>query len=109
MNGDNHYATGACLASEEMMELKEKRLKRLCYRSRHRGCKETDAVLGHFADRYLSTLDAAALDLYEWFLDEADNDIWDWVTGKTAPTHPEYAAIIIQLKTYAETHAAAVL
>ncbi len=81
-----------------MAETKEIRIKRLYYRSVHRGCKETDALLGFFADTHLPKLDADALDIYERFLDESDHDIWDWVAGKAAPEGSEYAAILDALK-----------
>ena len=58
------------------------RLKRLRYRSWHRGCKETDLILGRFADGGLSTLPEPMLTVYEQLLDENDADIWDWIIGK---------------------------
>ncbi len=61
------------------------RLKRLTYRSWHRGCKETDLILGRFADSRLPSLAPLQLDIYERLLDENDADIWAWLTGKTAP------------------------
>lgn len=72
------------------------RLKRLRYRSWHRGCKETDLVLGRFSDEKLENLDAALLDTFERLLDENDADIWDWLVGKEAPK--EYGALIEVLK-----------
>lgn len=76
------------------------RIKRLRYRSWHRGCKETDVILGHFADERLETLDNKMLDIYERLLEEADADIWDWLTDKSAPSSPEYQQLIDILKTY---------
>lgn len=68
------------------------RLKRLHYRSWHRGCKETDLILGRFADGRLSALDGPLLNLYEQFLEEEDADIWAWLTGKPAPE--EYIVLL---------------
>ena len=79
-------------------ETREIRLKRLRYRSMHRGCKETDALLGFFSERHLPALDDAALAVYERFLDESDHDIWDWVAGKSVSAHREYALILDALK-----------
>lgn len=56
----------------------DKRIKRLYYQSWHRGCKETDLLLGRFADTALPTLSATELDQYEALLDEQDSDIWKW-------------------------------
>ena len=77
----------------------ETRLKRLRYRSWHRGCKETDLILGSFSDAELAKLSAVDLDVYEKLLDENDADIWNWLTDKTSPGD-EYAALIELLKKY---------
>lgn len=81
------------------------RLRRLVYRSWHRGCKETDVILGPFADEALHTLDAEALNVYETLLDEQDADIWLWLTGKEAPERPEYGAVIAKINQFAELRA----
>ncbi len=64
------------------------RLKRIRYRAWHRGTKESDIILGNFADVRLPGLDAAALADFETLLDVADPLIYDWVTGK-APVPAE--------------------
>jgi len=74
----------------------ELRLKRLRYRSWHRGCKETDLILGGFSDSGLTRLEPQMLDIYERLLDEDDADIWNWLTGKSSPG--EYAELIEVLK-----------
>ncbi len=70
-------------------------LKRLRYRSWHRGCKETDLILGRFADEKLAGLAPALLPAYEKLLDENDADIWDWISGKAAPV--EYGELLALL------------
>jgi len=57
------------------------RLKRLAHRSRYRGFKEVDLHFGQFAERHLAGLAADELDQYEALLDEADQDVWEWITG----------------------------
>ena len=42
-------------------------------------------ILGRFADAYLTGFDEAQLDRYEALLDCSDADIFDWVSGRTAP------------------------
>lgn len=59
----------------------ETRRKRLLYQSLHRGCKETDMILGNFATKYLEKLSDEEIDLYEKFLNETDWDIYAWVVG----------------------------
>ena len=63
----------------------ETRRKRLLYRSVYRGNKENDILLGQFARAHIGGFGAAELDQYEKLLQAGDNDIYDWVAGKTAP------------------------
>lgn len=58
------------------------RLKRILYRARHRGMQETDLLLGRFAERRLAELSPGQLDRFEALLDQPDNDLFDWITGK---------------------------
>lgn len=82
------------------MTTQEIRIKRLQYRSWHRGCKETDLILGDFSQKGLSALSAPQLDVYERFLEEADADIWNWLTGKTQPEDQSYLPLLEILKNY---------
>lgn len=77
---------------------KEIRLKRLYFRSAHRGSKETDLILGPFAGVHLQAMSDAELNEFEAFLEEDDNDIWDWVCGKSAPAGGRYAILLARLK-----------
>ncbi|MBV8165706.1 MAG: succinate dehydrogenase assembly factor 2 [Alphaproteobacteria bacterium] len=67
------------------------RRKRLLFRSRHRGTKETDLMLGGFAERHLAALDDRQLDRFEALLDLPDGDLFDWITGRVPPppTHDD--------------------
>ena len=70
------------------------RLRRIRYRSWHRGCKETDIILGQFADKALSNLATETeLELYEALLSEQDMDIWNWLTGKTSLKDGKYGGL----------------
>jgi antitoxin CptB len=64
------------------------RRKRLHFRSWHRGMKESDLILGRFANRHLEEFGEADLDLYEQLLEESDPEIFDWITGRV-PLPPE--------------------
>jgi antitoxin CptB len=61
------------------------RRKRLLFRSWHRGTRESDLILGRFAEAHLAGFDAAQLDRYEALLECADADLFDWVSGRTPP------------------------
>ena len=62
--------------------VEDARRKRLSYRAWHRGTKESDIILGTFADAKLASLDDAGLDAFEALLDVPDPVIYDWVTGR---------------------------
>lgn len=69
----------------EPIEIRRKRLK---FRSWHRGIKEADIILGHFADEFLLDMPTDELDLYEDLLRETDADLVAWITKeRPAPEH----------------------
>lgn len=72
------------------------RRKRMIFRSWHRGMKETDLMLGRFADRYVAGMTAEQLDRYEALLSSADPDIYNWVT-RTVPVPPSHDTDIMRL------------
>jgi antitoxin CptB len=61
------------------------RRKRLLYRSWHRGTRESDLILGRFADAHIAAFDEPQLDRYEALLECSDADLFDWVTGRASP------------------------
>lgn len=56
--------------------------KQLLYRSIHRGCKETDFLVGEFAKEKISSFDEAQLKLFGDFIVEDDMQIYDWILAK---------------------------
>lgn len=58
--------------------------RQLRFRSWHRGTRESDLLIGSFADAALDGFDSAQLDAYAAFLREDDPDIWDWVVRDVA-------------------------
>lgn len=72
-----------------MSESTTVRRKRLVYRSRYRGCLESDLLFGRFADQYLRTLDLRQLDRYEALLGESDHDLLLWIFGRS-PVPPRH-------------------
>jgi antitoxin CptB len=64
------------------------RRKRLLFRSCHRGTKETDLMLGRFAEHHLAILDDGQLDRLEVLLDLPDGDLFDWITGRLPAPAP---------------------
>jgi antitoxin CptB len=79
------------------MDTDNNQLRRLYFRSSHRGCKETDLLLGDFAEKHLAGMDAQALSLYEALIEEPDWDIWAWANGQE-DYPPRYAPLIARLR-----------
>lgn len=79
-----------------MSEGLEVRRKRLAFRAWHRGTKETDLILGRFADRHLGDFDADQLDQFEALLERPDPELFDWVAGLAEPP-PEMRGGMVKL------------
>jgi antitoxin CptB len=71
-----------------MADRLDPRRKRMLYLSQHRGTKETDLMLGGFAERHLGTLSDAQLERFERLLQAPDGDLFDWITGRLPPPPP---------------------
>jgi len=63
----------------------ETRLKMIRYRAWHRGIRETDLILGPFADQRLAGLSPAQLVEFEALLEQPDQLLYAWITGEEAP------------------------
>lgn len=68
-----------------MTDTQDIRLKKLLFRSQHRGTRESDLLLGGFAAAHLATMTPEQLDRYEALLEENDTDLLAWITGRAAP------------------------
>ncbi len=67
----------------ELLE-KDTLAKQLLYRSIHRGCKETDFLIGEFAKEKIISFDGEQLQLFGDFIVEDDLLIYDWILAKCA-------------------------
>jgi len=78
---------------------KELLIKKLLYRSIHRGCKETDILLGNFAIARTESFDNSKLELYQNFIGEDDMEIYDWLLrAKATPT--KYQNLVIEIQEF---------
>lgn len=73
--------------------------KKLRYQSWHRGCKETDDILGPFADDFLLRCSHEDAARFQALLDESDRNIWDWLTGKAAAP-AEHASLLAEIREF---------
>jgi len=68
-----------------MAENPEIRRKRLLFRSRHRGTKEMDLLIGSFAERHLDNFDGRQMDCFEALLEIPEPVIYSWLVGQAQP------------------------
>ena len=57
------------------------RRKKALYRAWHRGTKEMDFVMGHFADAHIAGLSETDLGDFEQLLDVSDRELFAWIVG----------------------------
>lgn len=79
------------------------RRRRARFRSWHRGTKETDIILGRFADAHVGGFGVAEILAFEALLEEEDPDIYAWVTG-TAPVPERMQGPVMDLLLAFEVH-----
>ncbi len=65
-------------------EAEDIRRKKLIFRAWHRGTRESDLLLGRFAEAHVPGFDSGQLDQFEALLTENDPDIYDWLTERQA-------------------------
>jgi antitoxin CptB len=76
------------------------RRRRILFRSWHRGMRETDLLMGRFADAEIANLSEAELADYESLLEAADRDIFTWLTGETAVPSAYDTAVFKKLRRF---------
>lgn len=83
---------------ERQNEELDVRKARLLYQSRKRGMLENGLLLSTFADKYLNSMDAIEVELYDKLINKPSNDweIYYWAIGHK-PTPSEYDTKIMDL------------
>jgi len=77
------------------------RRKRLLHRSRYTGMKETDLMLGRFANKYLKEFGEEELDIYEKLLKAGDPSIYAWAVGREDVPEEYDTSVMQKLKQFA--------
>ena len=72
-------------------------LDRLRWRCR-RGLLELDLVLDGFVREHLASMAPAERELFHRLLDAADNDLWDWISGRAEPADPTLSGLVARLR-----------
>ena len=77
--------TGSTLSSDGL----DLRRRKLLFHAWHRGMRETDLILGRFADATIVQLTDAELTQFEHLMEVPDRELLAWITGEAAvpPAH----------------------
>jgi antitoxin CptB len=87
-----------------MTQLSDPRRRRALFRSWHRGMRETDLLMGPFADAEIANLSEADLADYEVLLEAQDRDILTWLTGEAEIPSSYDTPVLEKLRRF-HTHA----
>ena len=88
--------------TDQPQETKEARLKRLRFRAWRRGFREIDLILGNFADRELSNLDAPGLDAFEGLLlFPNDQAVYAWIMEQEPPPADHDTPVLALIRAFA--------
>jgi len=67
--------------TERSSEGLDERRRRLLFRAWRRGVRETDLIVGRFADAYIDRFDEAGLDDFERLIEAPNAELYAWVVG----------------------------
>jgi antitoxin CptB len=67
--------------TERSSEGLDVRRRKLLFRAWRRGVRETDLIVGRFADAYIDKFDDGALDDFERLIEVPNNELYAWVVG----------------------------
>jgi antitoxin CptB len=67
----------------------DERRRKLLFRAWRRGVRETDLIIGRFADAHIDTFDDKELGDFERLIEVPNSDLYAWVVGdeKAPPEH----------------------
>ena len=71
------------------------RRKKLLFRSDHRGFKEMDLLMGHFARTHIENMTEDDVTAFEALLEQPDQDVYSWIIG-TQPTPDEFDTAVMR-------------
>ena len=76
------------------------RRRRARYRATHRGTKELDLMIGHFAEAHIDTMFEPALARFEQLLAMPDPDLDHWLRGGAEPDGEEMRGLIEEIRCF---------
>ena len=82
------------------------RRRRLLFRAWRRGVRETDLIVGRFADFCIGALDEAALDDFERLIEVPNAELYAWVIGAAAVPAEFDTPVLAKLRAFHLRHEA---
>ncbi|KFC70310.1 hypothetical protein FG93_02760 [Bosea sp. LC85] len=76
------------------------RRRKILFRAWHRGMRETDLIMGRFADAEIGTLSDVELDEFEQLIEVLDRDLLSWITGEAEVPENYDTAVFRRLKAF---------
>jgi len=86
--------------TERSSEGLDVRRRRLLFRAWRRGVRETDLIVGRFADAYIEALDDAGLDDFERLIEAPNAELYAWVIGAENVPAAYDTAVLASLRTF---------
>jgi antitoxin CptB len=81
--------------TERSSEGLDERRRKLLFRAWRRGVRETDLIVGRFADAYIEKFDDRALDEFERLIEVPNASLYAWVVGSEA-VPPDYDTAVLR-------------
>jgi antitoxin CptB len=76
------------------------RRRRLLFRAWRRGVRETDLIVGRFADAYIDRLDDAALDDFERLIEVPNAELYAWVVDAAQVPEEFRTGVLAKLRAF---------
>lgn len=83
--------------TERSSEGLDVRRRKLLFRAWRRGVRETDLIVGRFADAYIDKFDAGALEDFERLIEVPNAELYAWVAGDECVPQDFDTAVLRQL------------
>jgi antitoxin CptB len=86
--------------TERSSEGLEVRRRKLLFRAWRRGVRETDLIVGRFADAYIEKFDQAGLDDFERLIEVDNAELYAWVVGAESVPADYDTAVLRDLRSF---------
>ena len=78
----------------------DERRRKLLFRAWRRGVRETDLIVGRFADAYIDKFDDAGLDDFERLIEAPNAELYAWVVGAENVPAAYDTAVLAKLRNF---------